>query len=73
MNVVISEIVPLGELAELVRRHGCDAGFAHDPDGDRLAIVDETGRVIDNDDVLALAVDAAACRERKERVWSLAM
>jgi phosphomannomutase len=48
----------LGELSELVRRHGCDAGFAQDPDGDRLAIADETGRVIDNDDVLALVVDA---------------
>jgi phosphomannomutase len=52
----------LGELAALVRRHGCDAGFAHDPDGDRLAIVDETGHVLDNDDVLALAVDAALRR-----------
>jgi phosphomannomutase len=52
----------LGELAELVRSTGADAGFAHDPDGDRLAIVDETGRVLDNDDVLALAVDAALRR-----------
>jgi phosphomannomutase len=52
----------LGELAELVRHHQCDVGFAHDPDGDRLAIVDETGHVLDNDDVLALAVDAALRR-----------
>jgi phosphomannomutase len=36
--------------------------FAQDPDGDRLAVVDETGRVLDNDDVLALAVDAALRR-----------
>jgi phosphomannomutase len=49
----------LGELAELVRRQRCDVGFAHDPDGDRLAVVDENGRVMENDDVLALAVDAA--------------
>lgn len=46
----------LGELSELVRRTGADAGFAQDPDADRLAIADETGRVLDNDDVLALAV-----------------
>jgi phosphomannomutase len=52
----------LGELAKLVRTTGSEVGFAHDPDGDRLAIVDETGHVIDNDDVLALAVDAALRR-----------
>ncbi len=49
----------LGDLAALVRRERCDIGFAQDPDGDRLAVVDETGCVLDNDDVLALAVDAA--------------
>ena len=49
----------LGDLAALVPRCGCDIGFAQDPDGDRLAVADETGRVLDNDDVLALAVDAA--------------
>jgi phosphomannomutase len=48
----------LGELAALVRSTGAHVGFAHDPDGDRLAVCDETGHVIDNDDVLALAVDA---------------
>src|SRR5574340_391250 len=52
----------LGELAELVRSAGCDVGFAHDPDGDRLAVVDETGCVLDNDDVLALAVDGTLVR-----------
>ncbi len=48
----------LGDLAELVRRHGCDIGFGQDPDGDRLAVADENGRVLDNDEVLALVVDA---------------
>ena len=52
----------LGDIAELVRKTGAQVGFAQDPDGDRLAVVDETGRVIDNDDVLALAVDAALRR-----------
>jgi phosphomannomutase len=52
----------LGELSEVVRRGGCEIGFAQDPDGDRLAIVDETGRVLDNDDVLALVVDAVLSR-----------
>jgi phosphomannomutase len=49
----------LGDLAELVRRTGAEIGFAHDPDGDRLAVCDELGHVLDNDDVLALVVDAA--------------
>ena len=44
---------------ELVREKGCDIGFAQDPDGDRLAVIDENGAVLDNDDVLALAVEAA--------------
>jgi phosphomannomutase len=53
----------LGELSELVRAQACDIGFAQDPDGDRLAVADESGRVLDNDDVLALVVQAAL--ERK--------
>jgi phosphomannomutase len=49
----------LGDLASLVCRSASEIGFAQDPDGDRLAVVDETGRVLDNDDVLALVVEAA--------------
>jgi phosphomannomutase len=61
----------LGELAELVRREGCEIGFAQDPDGDRLAVADETGRVLDNDDVLALVVEAALERLRGDVVVNL--
>jgi len=52
----------LGDLSNLVRACGAEIGFAQDPDGDRLAVADEAGRVLDNDDVLALAVDAALRR-----------
>lgn len=52
----------LGDLSNLVRSAGAEIGFAQDPDGDRLAVADETGHVLDNDDVLALAVDAALRR-----------
>ncbi|MGH7570171.1 MAG: phosphoglucosamine mutase [Gemmatimonadales bacterium] len=48
----------LGELAALVRRTGADVGIAVDPDVDRLAIVDETGRPIGEDYTLAFAVRA---------------
>jgi phosphomannomutase len=52
----------LGDLAALVTSRGCDIGFAQDPDGDRLAICDEAGRVLDNDDVLALVTDGVLSR-----------
>jgi phosphomannomutase len=50
------------ELSKLVVENQCDIGFGQDPDGDRLAVCDETGRVIDNDDVLAIALDAVLTR-----------
>lgn len=46
----------LGTLSEAVVREGCDLGFAQDPDGDRLAIVNEKGEPIGEDLTLALAV-----------------
>ncbi len=45
----------LGELQELVRSTGAAVGLAVDPDVDRLALVDETGRAIGEDYTLALA------------------
>jgi phosphomannomutase len=45
----------LGELETLVRTSKSTVGFATDPDVDRLAIVDETGRAIGEDWTLALA------------------
>ena len=45
----------LGELSELVMRTKSVIGFATDPDVDRLALVDETGRAIGEDYTLALA------------------
>jgi phosphomannomutase len=47
----------LGELCKRVRDSGADIGFAVDPDSDRLAIVDETGKAIGEDWTLALAVE----------------
>jgi phosphomannomutase len=61
----------LGDLSTLVREVKADIGFAQDPDGDRLAVADETGRVLDNDDVLALVVDAALARAPGDVVVNL--
>jgi phosphomannomutase len=45
----------LREVAPLVAEHGADVGFALDPDSDRLAVLDETGRYIGEELTLALA------------------
>ncbi len=47
----------LTDLCRAVVRHEADAGFAQDPDADRLAIVDNTGRFIGEELTLALAAD----------------
>jgi phosphomannomutase len=46
----------LQEICPLVPRHGADVGFVLDPDADRLALIDETGRYIGEELTLALAV-----------------
>ena len=45
----------LREFAAIVPAVGAAVGFAQDPDADRLAIVDETGRYIGEELTLALA------------------
>lgn len=41
----------------LVPQAGADIGFCQDPDADRLAVIDETGRYLGEEDTLALCVD----------------
>jgi phosphoglucosamine mutase len=49
-------------LSALVVREGADIGFAFDGDGDRIVVVDRTGRILDGDHILFLA--AQDLRER---------
>ena len=51
-------------LSEAVKKSGADVGFAQDPDADRLAIVDETGRYIGEELTLALCVDHILSRTK---------
>ena len=52
----------LGSLCRAVREHEADAGFAQDPDADRLAVVDENGRYLGEELTLALAADYVLAR-----------
>lgn len=47
----------LNDIGRLVKESGADIGFAHDPDADRLAIVDEKGNVISEEYTLAFGVE----------------
>jgi phosphomannomutase len=47
----------LAAVCPQVRATGAEVGFFPDPDGDRLAVVDETGRYIGEEYTLALCVD----------------
>jgi len=58
----------LGQLGRLVRESGADLGLAVDPDVDRLAVVDETGRAIGEDYTLAFAVRAVLDRRTSEAI-----
>jgi phosphomannomutase len=54
----------LATIAPLVKEKRCTVGFALDPDADRLALIDETGRHIGEELTLALA---AQFRMRQEQ------
>jgi phosphomannomutase len=46
----------LKQLSKYIKEKKADIGFAQDPDGDRLAIVDENGEIIGEEIVLAICV-----------------
>ncbi|HEY5895628.1 MAG TPA: phosphoglucosamine mutase [Chthoniobacterales bacterium] len=43
------------EIARIVRETGAHVGISHDGDADRVLLADETGEVVDGDDILAIA------------------
>lgn len=54
----------LKDICPDVRRHGADVGFVLDPDADRLALIDETGRYVGEEMTLALAVRFRLSQQR---------
>ena len=54
----------LTSLMSAVTAHGADVGFAQDPDADRLAVVDNTGRYIGEELTLGLCADHVLSRQQ---------
>lgn len=61
----------LGELSHHVRSVGAEIGLAVDPDGDRLALVDEAGEPVGEDWTLALAAEYVLGRRQGPVVTNL--
>ncbi len=68
-----SEPVPdnLRHMTEIVRNFHADAGFALDPDADRLVVIDEKGDVLSEESTLALAVEHVLSIKRGDIVINL--
>jgi phosphomannomutase/phosphoglucomutase len=49
-----TEVEVLDRLAEGVKKHNADIGFAYDTDGDRMAVVDNQGNTLWMDSIVAL-------------------
>lgn len=54
------------QLAEAVKEHSADAGLAFDGDGDRIALADENGNLVDGDQALAILANDMAPRGELE-------
>lgn len=49
-----TEVEVLHRVSEKVKETGADLGFAYDTDGDRMSVVDDTGRIIWMDSIVAI-------------------
>ena len=57
------------DLGKLVLDNNADVGFAVDPDADRLAVVDETGKPIGEEYTLVLAAEGFINNRKKEEIF----
>lgn len=54
MNINVGGAVAPAQMVAAVRQHRADAGLALDGDGDRVVLADETGALVDGDQMLAI-------------------
>ena len=57
----------LRDLEEIVLKHSADLAFITDPDGDRLAIVDNKGKIIIEENTLALCIKEFLSRKKSKK------
>ncbi|MFA6524536.1 MAG: hypothetical protein WC264_01680 [Candidatus Paceibacterota bacterium] len=58
----------LKDTAKMVKELGCDLGFAHDPDADRLVIINEFGEVISEEYTLGFGVEEVLSQHPDETI-----
>ncbi len=63
-----AKVENLADLQREVLRTGADAGLAYDGDGDRLGVVDDRGRAVPPEKVLALLAGSALRKRRGAKV-----
>ena len=58
----------LDDIGPLVKESGADIGFAHDPDADRIVMINELGKVISEDYTLTFGVENILSKHPGENV-----
>ncbi len=58
----------LGDITNLVKEKKCNLGFAHDPDADRLIVINEDGVAISEEYTLALGTEAILSKNPGNKV-----
>jgi len=58
----------LEDIGRIVKENNCNLGFAHDPDADRLVVINENGVVISEEYTLALGVEAVLSKNLNNKV-----
>lgn len=56
------------ETEKIVKESGADLGFVHDPDADRLVIIDENGETISEEYSLALAIENVLSKNKGKTI-----
>ena len=56
-------------LCKKIWEHRADVGLAHDGDADRVLLCDETGKLVDGDDIMAVTALDLIARDALKEAW----